>query len=329
MRYDVVIIGAGPAGLECAGTLAKAGRKVLVLDSGMGKKVCAGGLSHKVLSFMDIPEELISRSFCSIRLHLGRRSLDMTFRKPIIATVARQDLSGWHHDKVLHKNMTLIDEVSRIEIIGSRIHYDNRTAEFSYLVGADGAHSLVRKHLNIPTTGYLNAIQTHIPIRARKLEMIVMTRPLGYLWVFPHKNTTSFGAGALNSEASMLKLKNILDRFIKKRKLIASEYSAGIISFDHRIYRKNNIFLCGEAAGLCSAISGEGIYFALVSGREVAKEILRPGYRSLRLQKIRKKVKKDMLIVKILKAARLLGIAETIIPAFIRFKYKRKKRKLI
>jgi thioredoxin reductase len=35
MRYDVVIIGAGPAGLECAGMLGRHNKKVLLLDSGI------------------------------------------------------------------------------------------------------------------------------------------------------------------------------------------------------------------------------------------------------------------------------------------------------
>lgn len=39
-----------------------------------------------------------------------------------------------------------------------------------------------------------------------------------------------------------------------------------------------SVYLVGDAAGTASALSGEGIYGALVSGEEVARSILEPGY---------------------------------------------------
>ena len=39
-----------------------------------------------------------------------------------------------------------------------------------------------------------------------------------------------------------------------------------------------NIFLVGDAGGFASGFTGEGIYFGLVSGREVARKIIDPKY---------------------------------------------------
>ena len=49
-KYDVIIVGAGPAGLSCAETLSKSGKSVLVLEKNykVGPKICAGALTMKV-----------------------------------------------------------------------------------------------------------------------------------------------------------------------------------------------------------------------------------------------------------------------------------------
>ena len=64
MRYDVVIIGAGPAGLSCAGIIAQNNLKVLVLERKVrpGPKVCAGGVTWSGL-IKRIPASLIERGF--------------------------------------------------------------------------------------------------------------------------------------------------------------------------------------------------------------------------------------------------------------------------
>jgi geranylgeranyl reductase len=275
-----------------------------------------------------MPESLFEKKFDSIRYSVFGHSSVMRFNQPVVATVSRKKFSGWHYDSVKHKNVRLVDGVGKITILERSVIFDGRTAEFDFLVGADGAHSIVRNHLGMPVKRHLNAIQTHIPVRAVKLELIVMTRPLGYLWVFPHADCTSFGAGGLNPDVSMKELKSILDRFLTRRKLIATDYSAGIINFDYRGYRQGRIFLCGEAAGLTSAISGEGIYFAMASGREVAKEIISPGHRSERLKKIIRKVKRDIMFTRILKFAQYLGIERIVLPFFIRYKYRHKSNRL-
>lgn len=61
--YEVVIIGAGPAGLKCAEVLAKKGKKVLLLEKNsiFGDKTCAGGLTLKDLK-LGIPDKIIQKN---------------------------------------------------------------------------------------------------------------------------------------------------------------------------------------------------------------------------------------------------------------------------
>ena len=51
---------------------------------------------------------------------------------------------------------------------------------------------------------------------------------------------------------------------------------AGLVNFDYRGVRFDRTFLVGDAAGLASGLTGEGIHPALISGRAVARMILDP-----------------------------------------------------
>lgn len=69
--YDVVIIGAGPAGLACATGLARSGLSILILEQkdNIGPKVCAGGLTRKNLNHTKIPEDLPDFCFKEMVYH--------------------------------------------------------------------------------------------------------------------------------------------------------------------------------------------------------------------------------------------------------------------
>ena len=72
---------------------------------------------------------------------------------------------------------------------------------------------------------------------------------------------------------------------------------AGLINFDYRGWRFNNIMLIGDAAGLASGLTGEGMYPALVSGETAAKIIINPDYDCSELQRIITKQKYHQRIV--------------------------------
>ncbi len=60
------------------------------------------------------------------------------------------------------------------------------------------------------------------------------------------------------------------------------------IAYDYRGVKFGNIFLVGEAAGLASGLTGEGIYQSLVSGLEVANMIMDPKHKADKLDKVLK-----------------------------------------
>jgi geranylgeranyl reductase len=92
---------------------------------------------------------------------------------------------------------------------------------------------------------------------------------------------------------------------------------AGLINFDYRGWRFKNIMLIGDAAGVASGLTGEGMYPALVSGETAARVIINPDYHCNELQRLIKKQQKHRRIVEFSAKNRLVNIItmETLILA--------------
>ena len=97
-KFDVVIVGGGPAGLICAERLSKTDLSVILLekDSIFGDKVCAGGLTRKDLMVIDPPKDILAHIVHDTALHSpSRQSHAHTPVDPIVVTVDRKDLGSW------------------------------------------------------------------------------------------------------------------------------------------------------------------------------------------------------------------------------------------
>ena len=161
---------------------------------------------------------------------------------------------------------------------------DNRNVEkikYSYLVGADGSSSLVRRHLGIPVNFSGVGINYQVPGEFSNMQWHFDSTLFGngYAWVFPHSDTASVGAYADAKIMRPARLKkNLLEWAGKTGYCVKnSAPSAEFINYDYRGWRfRENIFLAGDAAGLASGLTGEGIYPAIISGEAIAKHITSP-----------------------------------------------------
>jgi len=105
----------------------------------------------------------------------------------------------------------------------------------------------------------------------------------GYGWVFPKKRHVNIGIGEVNPLATHSKnLKKIYKDYIitlKDSKIIPtdlkiSRIKGGVIPlFPLEKTYSNRLIICGDAAGFINPISGEGIYYAMLSG-EIAGKVV-------------------------------------------------------
>jgi geranylgeranyl reductase len=153
---------------------------------------------------------------------------------------------------------------------------------YRYLVGADGSSSLVRRFLGLPTTKL--GIGLHHQIAGTFDAMAWHLNPRhfgnGYVWIFPHRESASVGIYSAGTNLPPHRLPEKLHHFAAQygMDLTAAPPRAARISFDYRGWRFGNLFLIGDAAGLASGLTGEGIYAALLSGETAARTILDPAY---------------------------------------------------
>jgi len=294
-NYDVIIIGAGPAGLKCAEVLNNTNLKVLVIDRSkeLGDKVCAGGLTIKGLKYLNIPEDLIEFKSNRILLHNSKKKFVIKNKKGdnYIFTINRKNLAEWQFEKIQDsKNICFLKETNVIEIHKDFVVTDKGNFKFNILVGADGSNSKVRKYVGLKSLNTLVAFQYILPVKYDDLEVFYMPKlfKAEYLWIFPYRNTTSIGCACDVRQMSFNQALENFNNFIKSCNIDVSgaKYQSFIINCDYQGYKFENIYLIGDAGGFASLLTGEGIYQALISGEEIANKILDPCYKSKKLNKI-------------------------------------------
>ncbi len=302
--FDVIIVGAGPAGLKCAETLGNSKYKVLLLEknSEIGPKVCAGGLTGKDIEYLNLPQSLIDFQYNEIKIHINNSNFNMKNRDNFIYTFGRKNLGQWQLEKLKKFNNISVRTDSKVsEIEKNFVVVNGKKIFYKFLVGADGSLSVVKRYLGIKSKNVGIAIQYIIPTKKyRELEIFLDSKlfSVWYAWIFPHKDYVSIGCG---SNPKIFSPKELADNFklwLKKNQIDISNarYEAFVLDYDYRGHKFENVFLIGDAGGFVSELTGEGIYQALVSGEEVGKIILDPDYKSAEIERLLKIKKRHKLL---------------------------------
>jgi geranylgeranyl reductase len=291
MQIDNLIIGAGPGGLACAKVLAEHDQKTLILERKpvIGSKVCAGGITWSGL-ISRVPETLAEQSFCSQNIQTPLQNITIQEKSPIIATVNRKKLGQMMAKQAYDAGATIrTDSIvrsinSNSLVVQNRKTKQSETISFTNLIGADGSSSLVRRHLGLKSEHLGIGINYFVAGKSSKMEWHLNNKLFanGYAWIFPHAETISIGAYAPKKSMNPGDLKKALLLWAEKQgySLQKQRAKAEYINFDFKGWNFGKIFLVGDAAGLASGLTGEGIYPAIVSGEQVARTIIDPDYSS-------------------------------------------------
>lgn len=314
-KYDVIIVGAGIAGTKLALEIAPSGNSVLLVEknSKLGTKACGHGITMGDISFFE--EQDLSMPFGKVEISYGNIKTIFPKRGSILASVDREKyLENCLADIRKYENIDVVLG-AKVEIIsGEEIMVNSNIIHCQYLVGADGSASAVRRFLGLKTKKMGMGLSYLVPERYDKFEMIFDKELFGsgYAWIFPNKKFTSIGCGA---EIKSIKPSVLLENFnkwLKERKIDVgeTELKAAAMSYDYCGYKFDSVYLIGDAAGLISGLTGKGIFAALISAKQVAREILGRNHGSNLIKNWLRRKRRQEVLMKLLirKSTRIIAL---------------------
>lgn len=285
--YDIVVVGAGPAGSLAAMTAARNGARVLLLEEHkmIGIPVqCAEGITYEGLyNIIEPRKEWIASSVeGAIMTAPSKRSFTVHHPKAgyiLNRAIFDSDLAIMARES----GAKILTEARAISIVpeGIRIRHGKREIDVKakIIIGADGIRSSIGKitgfDIELSRGNYWLTYQYKLrsrDIRNHYVELFFGRRlaPGGYGWVFPKgEEIANVGVG-ISSQLTNVHPKRFLDDFIKWRfnkPKIEERMGGRVPSKLMTHFVRDNIALCGDAARLVDPMSGAGIANALLSGK--------------------------------------------------------------
>jgi geranylgeranyl reductase family protein len=295
-KFDVAVVGAGPAGSTTAYRLARAHARVLLIDKARfpRDKPCGGGLTTRAVrqlpfSVEPVVEDRITRVRC--RLKYGR-VMNRDSERVLCLMTQRRRLDEFLVEQAAAAGATFRDRV-RVEIESDRtLRVDGAEIEVDAVVGADGANGITAKAFELGgdiVNGV--ALEGNLPYERLPrgdwrgllvLELAVL--PGGYGWIFPKGDHVNVGVGGWGTEGPRLRahLAKLCDHYgIRVDELTNLRGHRLPMRRSKTKFARGRALVVGDAAGVLDPVSGDGIYEALVSAKLAAEHILAddiPGY---------------------------------------------------
>jgi geranylgeranyl reductase family protein len=296
--YDLIVVGAGPAGASAARAAAQLGLKTLLLEKEKlpRNKLCGGGVTPKVLKLFDfnLANELVECAVKSTRIHVGDKCFNFETDHTLVYMTSRIRFDTFLTEKAVEAGAELRDGtcVNRIENAGAYVHVMAASSEFQskMIIGADG--------MGGPTASYggfydkwkpnevAYAIESEVPVGERGVQDFVGPESYfdvyfgvssaGYGWVFPKDDHLTVGVGCRLSK--LRDAHALFNGFVKQVPQLAGREVpkpqahliplGGVAKVPSTTDR---ILLAGDSAGFAEPLLGEGIYFSIL-GAQIAAQ---------------------------------------------------------
>lgn len=291
MRYDVIVVGAGPAGSTTARECAACGLSVLLLEQAAfpRDKPCGGGVTLRAARLLPFDlKPVAERSIFGIRCSLRRRRhFTCLSPQPLVYLTQRCRLDLFLVEQAIQAGALLRERapIRRVERHPGYVvvQSERETFEGSALVAADGVNGQTAKRAGLAVGRWMGiALEANItpdrfPDRwGNLIGFDLGDVPGGYSWIFPKGDHLNIGVGGVRLSGSSLRRR--LEEIVRFYGFDPAKLW-GLRGYPLPFRRPDaplvdgNLLLVGDAAGLVEPFTGEGIRNAIWSGQAAARHL--------------------------------------------------------
>ncbi|MHC1611624.1 MAG: geranylgeranyl reductase family protein [Candidatus Methanospirareceae archaeon] len=326
-NYDVVVVGAGPAGSLTAKTAAENGLDVLLIERNteIGVPVkCGEGVSREIEQFVEIDPRWISTEVKRIvtygpegtRIALSVEGSEVVGyvleRELFDKFLAHQAAHAGAEVRVKTQAYGVIKEDGYVKGVYANSAGGDLRISADVVVGADGVESRVGRWAGIDTTLPLSEVATcaqflmcDVEVEKDILEIFFGDEiaPKGYAWIFPKGGDCANVGVGIGGDVSgdHHRALDYLHAFVNdkfpKGKVLSEMY--GAVPLSGAVYETvaDGLILVGDAARHVNPITGGGILQAMqggaIAGEVIAKAVREKNVSKRRLMEYEKRWKRE------------------------------------
>ncbi len=286
-KYDILVIGAGPAGASAAAEAARRKMRVLMVEQRevVGVPVqCAEYIPALLVGELNIKKNYIVQSVRGMQTFLSNRKIKESLTPGFI--INRCVFDRMLADDACRNGADLLLATRAVSKSGNKVTIRPKNGptvgiEARVIIGSDGPRSTVGKWIGSVNKNLMPAVQVSVPLVRNLVFTQVYFSPEfygGYAWLFPKGPKANLGLGMRKTGRTPPPLGRLLDRLMQQlardgkiEKKAADRISGWIPYKAVENMVSGNVILSGDAAGHTHPITGAGIFPAVTGGRMAGK----------------------------------------------------------